>query len=49
MEDNGCGKCNPTYIVRRKNGRGVVALFFVFENDANSLTAMGAHERPLLN
>ena len=34
MEDNDGGKCNPTYIDQRANGRGVVALFSGFENDA---------------
>jgi hypothetical protein len=34
MEDNDGGKCNPTYIDRMTNGRGVVALFSGFENDA---------------
>jgi hypothetical protein len=33
MEDNDGGKCNPTYINLRTNGRGVVALFSGFEND----------------
>jgi hypothetical protein len=35
MEDNYGGKYDPTYINRQtKNGRGVVALFSAFENDA---------------
>jgi hypothetical protein len=34
IEDNDGGKCNPTYINQRTNGRGVVALFSGFENDA---------------
>jgi hypothetical protein len=34
MEDNDGGECNPTYIDRRTNGRGVVALFSCFENDS---------------
>ena len=34
MEDNHGGECNPTYIDQRTNGRGVVALFSGFENDA---------------
>jgi hypothetical protein len=34
MEDNDGGECNPTYIDQRTNGRGVVALFSGFENDA---------------
>jgi hypothetical protein len=34
MEDNDGGECNPTYINQRTNGRGVVALFSGFENDA---------------
>jgi hypothetical protein len=34
MEDNDGGKCDPTYIDQRTNGRGVVALFFGFDNNA---------------
>jgi hypothetical protein len=34
MEDNDGGECNPTYIDRRANRRGVVALFSGYENDA---------------
>ncbi len=34
MEVNDGGNCDPTYIERGTNGRGVVALFFGFENDA---------------
>ncbi len=34
MEDNDGGECNPTYIDQRTKGRGVVALFSGFENDA---------------
>jgi hypothetical protein len=34
MEDNNGGKCVPTYINQGANGKGVVALFSGFENDA---------------
>jgi hypothetical protein len=34
IEVNDGGKCNSTYIEHRTNGRGVVALFSGFENDA---------------
>jgi hypothetical protein len=34
MEDNDGGEWDPTYIDQRTNGRGVVALFSSFENDA---------------
>jgi hypothetical protein len=34
MTDNYGGKCNPTYINRRTNKRGVVALISGFENNA---------------
>jgi hypothetical protein len=34
MEYNDGGKCDPIYIDRRTNGRGVVALLSGFENDA---------------
>jgi hypothetical protein len=34
MEDNDGGEYDPTYIDQRTNGKGVVALFSGFENDA---------------
>jgi hypothetical protein len=34
MTDKDGDKCDPTYIDQRTNGRGVVALFSGFENDA---------------
>ena len=34
IEDNDGGECNPTYIDQRINGRGIIALFSGFENDA---------------
>jgi hypothetical protein len=34
MEVNDGGKCDPTYIKRSTNERGVFVLFFGFENDA---------------
>jgi hypothetical protein len=34
MEVSDGGKCDPTYIECRTNGRGCFALFFGFEKDA---------------
>jgi hypothetical protein len=34
MEVNDGGKCDPTNIERRTNGRGVFVLFSGFENEA---------------
>jgi hypothetical protein len=34
MEEDDGGDCDQTYIDQRTNGRGVVALFSCFENDA---------------